>query len=215
MKIASGIVCCAFLAGLSIDSASAYPITVRVAGHVIQMQDSTGMISPQVSLSQPVTAIYTYDTAMPLASGGGLTTYAPSTDQASIAVNIGPFVFQSGSASQLEVIVTPQGMGKFDEATFWFNAFNNPPLSNGIPVAYTQLVFFDSTGLWPASTSPPASAPSLANFADSKIFVGNAYGTSTYSITAQVDSVILVLPMEVSPAWGSFLPQQHFDAAVF
>jgi hypothetical protein len=147
--------------------------------------------------------------------GGDNNHYAPPATQTNIVVNIGPFTFQTGSTSQFYVTVTPPG-SKGIEGILAIDAINNPPLANGSPVDHISIDFMDTTGQWPTSAAPPAGAPSLGSFADSQISVEGPVNQNYYQIVVQVDSVALVPPaIEVSPTAGSFLPQQHFDAAVW
>jgi hypothetical protein len=97
------------------------------------------------------------------------------------------------------------------------DTFNNTPLANGSTVDHIQIDFLDTTGQWPASSDPPAGAPAPASFADSQIYIEQGpFNQNYYQIVAQVDSVELVSStIAISPTAGSFLPQQHFDAAVW
>jgi hypothetical protein len=61
MKNVSWIACCTLLTGFGAGSLAAQPISVQVTGHVVGWQDNTGMLSPYLPLSLPVTATYTYD----------------------------------------------------------------------------------------------------------------------------------------------------------
>src|SRR5262249_11704344 len=75
--------------------------------------------------------------------------------------------------------------------------------------------FYDLTGQWPTSDDPPDGAPMLASFEASQISVMGPPNENYYFISIAIDSVALLAgSAEVSPAAGTFLPQQHFDAAV-
>jgi hypothetical protein len=212
MKKASLIACWTVLAGFSAHTVSAHPVTVRVTGHVTQLTDYSGQISPYIALSQPVTVVYTYDTVEPVDPQSS-NQYNPPGTQTSIVASIGPFTFQTGSSSQFHVWVSHQGKG--GDGQLSIDAYsNNPPLSNGIAVNDIRIDFIDPSGQWPTSADPPDGAPSLASFAESQISVTGPPDANYYSIIVQVDSVALLGAAEVSPSAGTFLPQQHFDAAV-
>jgi hypothetical protein len=215
MKVVSSIACCTVLAGLSIGTASAQPISVKVTGHVVSWQDNTGLVGPYLPPSSTVTAVYTYDPneAASLSLPPGR--FSLPSSHASIVINIGPFTFQTGQTSRLEAQVTP-GIPGSNWGSVAFQGYQNPSLPNGVPVDFMSINFLDSTGQWPTSSGVPDGAPNLTSLADSQITVSGPWTMSGYyQIMAQVDSVELLPPaIEVSPSAGSFLPQQHFDAAI-
>lgn len=214
MKQSASLVCCSLLLGLGVDGAVAQPVTVQVTGHVTQVIDDTGLIGLYVAYSQPVTATYTYDTVEPTSPfywDPPTAVYAPPPTQTNFKVNAGPFTFLTGSSSQFQIQVGA-GVPGSAYGLLWLDAYNNPPLSNGVTVDGIVFDFQDPSGQWPTSTAPPVSAPGFTNFVDSQLTVSGAY----YQITIQIDSATLLPPaLEIAPATGRFLPQQHFDAAVW
>jgi hypothetical protein len=93
--------------------------------------------------------------------------------------------------------------------------YGNPPLANGLPVDLISISFTDPSGQWLTSTAPPDGAPAITDFSRSQLTVSGPFNQNYYQVV-QVDSATLVPPaIEVSPTAGSFLPQQHFDAAVW
>jgi hypothetical protein len=213
MKFLSWIAGCALLTGLGTGTLAAQPISVQVNGHVIGWQDNTGLIGPYLPLSVPVTAVYTYDPSGP-ASQISYDQWSLTSSAASIVVNAGPFTFQTGPATRLQAVIDPAA-NHFGQ--FALQGYSpNPPLPNGLTVDFIAVSFMDPTGQWPTSSMLPVAAPALTDFSQSQITVsGLLTQTGWFQITAQIDSVQLLPPkIEVSPQTGSFVPQQHFDAAV-
>ena len=210
MKHVSGIVCCTVLTGLLAGPlAAAQPISVQITGHVTQSQDNTGLINNHLQISQPVTAIYTYDTSGPAIPDPMPPEFALSAATTSIVVSAGDLNFQTGPSSRIEAIIQPGN-------EFALYGYQNPPLSNGVAVDYIAVIFNDQSGQWPTSTLLPTGAPALSSLAYSTITVQGPQTTTGYfSIQIQIDSVQLLPPaIQVSPPAGNFLPQQHFDASV-
>jgi hypothetical protein len=218
MKKSVGLACCSLLLGFGVESAMAQPVTVQVTGHIVGLSDSTNQIAPLLTLFEPVTATYTYDTVEPISPyvyAYPSVVYAPPATQTNFTVNAGPFTFQTGSSSRFQVQVSA-GVPNSMEGNLILTALGNPPLPNGIPVDDISFNFFDPTGQWPTSTAPPAGPPLLTSFANSQITVSGPMNQNYFQVSIQVDSVGPIPPVvSISPATGRFLPQQHFDAAVW
>jgi hypothetical protein len=213
MKHASWIACCTLCAGFGMGTAAAQPISVKITGHIVQLQDDTGLLSPYLPPTTPITTTYTYDPSAPIIQTG-YGQYTLPSSSASIVVNTGPFTFQTGQATRLQALVNPGTPGSAS-GSFSLQGYQNPPLANGLQVAFIGISLMDPTGQWPTSTALPVGAPGMTNFVYSQVIIsGGGTGTS-YQITTEIDSVELLPPaIEVSPATGSFVPQQHFDAAI-
>jgi hypothetical protein len=214
MKNVSWIACCTLLTGFGAGALAAQPISVQVTGHVVGWQDNTGLLSPYLPLSLPVTATYIYDPSAP-ASSMGPGQYSLSASSASLVVSMGPFTFQTDPASRMEAQIT-QGVPGSTWGMAEFQGYQNPSLPNGVDVDFIGVNFLDPTGQWPTSALLPNAAPNLTSYANSQIVVSGPNTTTGYfQITTQIDWVQLLPPaIEVSPQTGSFIPQQHFDAAV-
>jgi len=214
MKFLSWMAGCALLTGLGTGTLAAQPISVQVTGHVTGWQDNSGLIGPYLPLPLPVTATYTYDPSGPVTPSGA-NQYDLSPSSASIVVNAGPFTFQTGPGSTLQARISQGVPGSYwGEATF--QGFQNPPLPNGVNVSLIWISFLDPSAQWPTSGFLPTGAPALTDYSASQMTItGTGPGNAFFQITMQIDSAQLVPPqIEVSPQTGSFVPQQHFDAAV-
>ncbi|HEY6922630.1 MAG TPA: hypothetical protein VI653_04115 [Steroidobacteraceae bacterium] len=213
MKKMLWIACCALLAASSAATVSAQPISVQITGHITQWWDSTGLVGPYLS-SQTVTATYTYDPSGPVIPVGG-GQYTLPAGSSSIVVNAGPFVFQTGGASVMQARIM-QGVPGNTWGQAEFQGYQNPSLPNGLSVDLIDINLMDPSGQWPSSYSLPDGVPNLASYANSQVMLMGSMPTAgNYQIMAQIDSVQLLPPaIEVSPKTGTFIPQQHFDAAV-
>jgi len=214
MKLLSWIAGFAVLTGLGTGTLAAQPISVRVKGHVTGWYDTSGLVGPYLPVPLPVTATYTYDpngTVIP--SGGNQYSLSPTT--ASIVVNAGPFTFQTGPGSTLQARIS-QGVPGSYWGEFTIQGFQDPPLPNGANVSLIWISFLDPAAQWPTSGFLPTGAPNITDFSASQMALsGSGPGNSSFQITIQIDSAQLLPPqIEVSPQTGSFVPQQHFDAAV-
>jgi hypothetical protein len=221
MKLRSHALLFVLLSGLCTASASATIVTVNLTAHITGVSDQNGVFYGQIATGQPVTATYTYDTntvnqnSPPQVVGQ----YQPATPPANIAVTVGAFSFQSNStlagSSQLQINVQPSSSGGF--SSFAINSSNNQAINPpGAGAAAINLFIVDATGQWPSSIALPTNAPTQ-NFSTtafpSQLQIQGAQ--NNFQLTAQIDSAVLAPPaVQVSPASGSFLAQQHFDAAL-
>lgn len=221
MKLASSILCCTLL-GIGVGSALASPITVSVTAHVTQLSDSAGALGGQIPVGQVVTGTYTYETSTPnlRSTTEGWGQYQPSIPPASVSLTAGSLVFQSGRASQITVDVGINGLNPLAPAGvgMQIEVIGAQTLASGAFINVLDIDFSDPTGQFPSSIALPTGAPSLQSLANSEIRItGGIDGRNpgNWSLYAQIDSVQLVPPsIEVIPAAGDILPQQHFDAAL-
>jgi len=212
MKRFAWIACCTLLAGFGAGPLAAQPVTVQVTGHVVAWEDGTGLLSGYLTPLPSVTAIYTYD---PNAATFGSPSfgYTLPTSSSSIVVTVGSLTFQTGPASNIYAQIG-QGVPGSTSGIAEFYAYQIPSLPNGVGVDAINVTFLDPTGQWPTSYAVPSSAPNLTSYADSQITISGP-NTGYFQITIQIDSTQLLPPaIQVSPQAGSFIPQQHFDAAV-
>jgi hypothetical protein len=214
MKTALTILYSILLAGLGMGSASAQSISVKLTGNVASWSDSAGVLGGQVATGQTVTATYTYDASTPdLHPSPSTGRYEPSTAQgAGVRVDIGSLTFESNSSSAISVDVYPVPQGGTGGGYFSLVSLFNEPLANGTSVDQIAIVFA-SGNTTPISDALPSDPPNVQDFGFRRIrIVGAGYGME---VQAEITSAELVLPtIEVSPAAGSFLRQQRFDAAV-
>lgn len=206
MKRASYIVGCALSLGLGVESASADVVTVNVTAHVTQIVNDNVGIFAGINPGQSITGTYSYDTNTPLNNYGF---YQPASPPANVTVWAGPLTFQSLTTSLFAIFVTPSP-GAPTSASFSVNAMNDEPPGSGPTGDRISFSFGDSS--WPASNALPTGAPANQNLSTSQIVIQN--NPTGAELIAQIDSVALAPSLTLSPATGSFLTQQNFDAAV-
>jgi hypothetical protein len=209
MKTTS-LIACSVLTAMAASIASANPITVKLTGHVTYVQDS-GYLGGLVVLGQPVTATYTYDTSTPdVDSFPTSGWYNPTPAQGTSArIVIGATTFETAATSVYEARVITGPPASF---SLW-SQFNQP-LPNGTSVDVISFDFGNYSGGSSASDALPAGAPDLQLYTSRTMRVrGAPWGAM--EVRVGIDTAELVPPaIEVFPATGSFLSQQHFDGAV-
>ena len=209
--------------GLCAASASASIVTVNLTAHITGVSDQNGVFYGQIATGQPVTATYSYDTNTANQGFAQVGQYQPLTPPAKITVTVGAFTFQTNStsptltgSSQFQINVQPSSSG--GTSSFALNSSSvqsiNAPWAT---VAAINLLLVDATGQWPSSIALPTNAPTQ-NFSTgavpSQLQIQGAVQDG-FQVTAQIDSAVLAPPaVQVSPASGSFLAQQHFDVAL-
>lgn len=213
MKTASCILYGTLLSALSIGAATARPISVKLTGHVSGVTGGDIYLGGQVQLNEAVTATYTYDTSAPDLDASGNGAYElPVADGAAVRIVIGTFVFESDSASQITASVSPSS--ELGPGGWSLTSSPNKPLPDGTLVDWIQVYFGDYTGTGFTSDALPDGAPDVQAFDYRRIIVSGA-PWGAMEVDVDIDSAELVPPaIEISPASGKFLSQQHFDAAV-
>jgi len=227
MKMRSLALLFILFSGLCAASASATIVTVNLTAHITGVTDPNGAFLGQIVSGQAVTASYTYDTNTSNQGGNPQSgQYQPATPPANITATVGAFSFQSNvtppsglGSSQFQINVQPAPSGG-GFSSLAINSSSN--LATSFPGAPVQvgainLLLVDATGQWPTSIALPTNAPTQ-NFSTglvpSQLQIQGTQGNG-YQLNAQIDSAVLAPPVvQVSPASGSFLAQQHFDAAL-
>jgi hypothetical protein len=211
----------ATLATISMNVASADSITVNVTARVAGFQDYANALDGQVQIGQQISGSYTYATDLTDHNASATVgVYMPPPGQASTRLSVGSLVFESTSApneSTFDIGVeagNPSGGGY---SYFHLASRRNQPLPSGAEVEGIGIYFNDPSGHAPTSDVLPTDAPDLDDFPERYIVLEGYLGEGgLYSVMAVIESVELVPPqaIEVSPATGSFLSQQRFDAAL-
>jgi hypothetical protein len=114
MKHVPWIACCTLLTGLGAGPLAAQYISVQVNAHLVQWQDNTGLLGSHLQLSQPVTAIYTYDTNGPAIPDPMPPQYALSSTTTSIVVSTGGLTFQTGPSSSMGAVIQAGSPSEFE-----------------------------------------------------------------------------------------------------
>jgi hypothetical protein len=125
----------------------------------------------------------------------------------------GSLVFENVQPTQsIDILVNAQTTG---DGQFVMQSFENKPLTNGASVDTIQMEF-QGNGNVTATEALADAAPDLANYFLAQVTLdGNGSGGS-YVVRAQIEVADLIVAdtLNVSPASGTFIPNQHFDAAL-
>ncbi|MFC4309131.1 hypothetical protein ACFPN2_08575 [Steroidobacter flavus] len=213
MKKAALFVSSLLLSALACAPAMAEVVRVKVVARVINAVDMQGLFNGKIVQGSRLTGTYVYNTNTPdLSPDPSVGNYRPYANEARVRFATGGFVFESVQPTQ-EIYITVQAEEPGSAGAFWISSFQNKPLSNGTEVGNIMVQFF-GYGSVTQSTALPAAAPTLADYSTKSITI-NGPGLS-YFIRAEIESAELIVAdtLEVSPAAGSFLPNQHFDAAL-
>jgi hypothetical protein len=207
-----------FVSGLLLSAfvctpAMAEVVRVKVLARVTLAVDPQGQLNGKIVQGQRLTGTYVYNTNTPDQSPSpDHAEYRPYANEARVRFAAGGFVFENvAPTQQINITVDPEEPGS--GGTFWFSSFENKPLSTGATLG-SIMVRFHGSGSVTQSMALPTVAPTLAGYTTQEVRITGA-GLS-FMVTAEIESAELVVAdtVEVSPAAGSFLPNQHFDAAL-
>jgi hypothetical protein len=221
MRTPSFFFCATLLSILSMNADSADSVTVNLTARVTGFQDDANALGGQIQIGQEIRGSYTYATNLTdHHASAAIGVYMAPPGQASTRLSVGSLVFESSSAtneSTFDIGVeagNPSGGGY---GYFHLASRRNQPLPSGAVVDGIGIYFDDPSGHAPTSDVLPTQAPNLQDFPERYMVLDGFFGESgRYSVIAVIESVELVPPqaIEVSPATGSFLSQQRFDAAL-
>ena len=202
----SGLVLSALAAG----PVAAEPVRVRLTARVSEISDPNNELAGKIVLGTRVNGLYVYNTNTPDQSPYPEEgEYRPFANQARMRFAAGSHVFESAQPTQgISIYIFGDSSGT---GSFMMSSHDNKPLANGADVNEI-ILSFDGTGNLTQSDSLPNVAPILDDYWGKEVRIQGG----SYSLVAQVEASELIVPnaMVVSPAAGSFLPNQHFDAAV-
>lgn len=217
MKSTTTILCGTLLIATGMGPAVAGTVTWKLTGRVTGIFAPLGpVLGGQLEQDQPFTATLAYDPATEKEVGDSeWGNYVPSAALgASTRVSVGPFTFESRATSQFSAhVVNPAAPGISEH--FTFSSILNKALPSGASVSSISLSLFDSDGTVFNSEALPAIAFDFQAFGHRELHVEGGGNSMHFWITLHIETAELVPPeMDISPASGSLLPQQNFDAAV-
>lgn len=215
MKKAALFVSGLLLSALACAPAMAEVVRVKITARVSSVSDPIGQLNGKVVLGQRLSGTYVYNTNTPnMYPNPDYGMYQPYANEARVRLAAGGWVFESNQPTQgiiIEINAQTPGSGYFD---FWSQ--DNKPLSNGVGVVGIH-VNYQGTGSVTQSAALPAVAPTLSDYYVKEVGIyGDSSSGSGFQLTAQIESAELITTdtVQVSPAAGSFLPAQNFDAAL-
>jgi len=160
-------------------------ITIAISGQVTGVDDPSGHFGGQITVGNPITGTYTYDTAIldsnpdPMAGY-----YSYSTAPAGIHLAIGNFEFKTDSTHVAFTIgVTNNNLLGGD--VYWLDSSHNLPLPNGTLVQYISWQLNDPAGTALSNDALPLTAPDLSKWSSNTL---NIFRDRDYGITATITS---------------------------
>lgn len=212
MKKAALIFSGLLLSALACGSAAAETVRVRVTARVSNVSDSQGHLNGKVLVGQRVTGTYVYNSNTPnLSHIPGFGHYLPYTNEARVRFVVGGHVFESAQPTRgMAIFINPHSNGN---GQFILDNNQNKPLANGVIVDNIWMEF-GGTGNMTASEALPTVAPDLQGYWRKVVqFSGGGFA---FNVTADIEAAELIVAdaIEVSPAAGSFVAGQRFDAAL-
>lgn len=216
MKKAALFVGGLLLFALACAPAMAEVVRVKVTARVTQVSDPDGVLGAKIVQGSRLSGTYVYNTMTPpnTSYDPNLGRYQAYANEARMRFVAGGLVFENVQPTQwisLEV-----GRENFGAGSFRMLSQENKPLANAF-ISQISVQYF-GTGNVTQTTALPAVAPILTGYYQKEVLiVGSSSSTGASIIVgAQIETAELIVPeaIEVSPAAGSFLPGQHFDAAL-
>jgi len=209
----SGLLLSAFVSGI----ASAEVVRVRLTARVVEIQDPNSALAGKIVLGQRVNGLYVYNTNTPnLATFPNIGDYRPYANEARMRVAVGSLVFETNQPTQSIVIaIGLDGGSSGGWGLFHMSCRDNKSLADGTAVN-SIIAEFQGAGNVTKSVELPAVAPIPQTYTNREIRVSAAAPGGNYSIRAYIEAAELVIPdaIMVTPASGTFVANQHFDAAV-
>lgn len=207
----SGLLLSAFVSG----PAAAEVVRVRVTARVMQIDDPSSALAGKIVLGQRVNGLYVYNTNTPNTSTNpNVGEYRPYANEARLRVAVGSTVFESNQPTQgINIAIGPEtgGIGLFQ-----MNSSDNKLLADGTIVNQITMEF-QGQGNLTQSVALPNVAPVLQTYFTREFRINAIAPTgSSYTVRALIEVAERIVPdaIVVTPAAGTFVANQHFDAAV-
>lgn len=203
----SGLLLSAFASG----PAAAEPVRVRLTARVFAVSDPNNELAGKIVPGQRVNGIYAYNTntpnLSPIPGSGRYHTYANEYRLRFVA---GSLVFESTPTDGIMIFVN-SGNGIPNSGDFILSSTINKPLADGT-IVDSIFVDFRGSGNVTQSGALPTVAPDLSNYWKKEVTISGG----SFELRAQIETAELIetAAIKVSPAAGSFVANQHFDAAL-
>jgi hypothetical protein len=187
-------------------------VRVKLTARVVQVTDPQNQLNGKIVVGQRVNGTYVYNTNMPnQAPFPGAGEYQPYANEARMRFAVGGLVFESAQPTQgIHISVFPHTQGS---GQFIMGSTDNKPLSNGATVDMIYMNF-QGVGTLTQSVALPSVAPDLIGYGTKSVSLsGSGFA---YDVETEIEAAELIGAgsIEFSPAAGSFIPSQHFDAAL-
>ncbi len=202
-----------WLSALVSGPVAAEPVRVRLTARVIEVNDPGNGLAGKVVVGQRVNGTYVYNTNTPNRSTvPGTGEYVPYANEARMRFAVGSLVFESAQPTQgITISIFPGSSG----GQFKMTSFDNKSLANGTAVNDLTLELIGSGNVTQSEALPNA-APALNGYWTRRVRISGFAPAGSFMIQAEIEAAELIVTdaIVVSPASGSFVANQHFDAAV-
>ena len=213
MKTAALFLSGLLLSALASGPASAEPVRVRLTARVTQVDDPGSALAGRIVVGQRVNGLYVYNTNTPNQAPDPdiFGDYRPYANEARVRFAAGGLVFESKQPTQgIQIFVNPQSQ-------FSISSVDNKDLADGSTVYSIWMAIGGGTGNVTESSALPNVAPILQDYWTREVVInGNAAAGGEYMLRAYIEAAELIEAdaIVVSPASGTFVANQGFDAAV-
>ncbi|WP_116809913.1 hypothetical protein [Steroidobacter cummioxidans] len=199
------------LSALACAPAMAEVVRVKVMARVSHVNDYYGSLNGKIIAGTRMSGTYVYNTNTPNQSQDPQFTgeYHPYANEARVRFAAGGFVFESNQPTQgITIQIQPENSSL---GQFFYVSDDNKPISNDNGVMQIIMRLMGS-GPVTQSSALPAVAPDLTGYHSKDVLI---FGTN-FDLRAEIESAELIVAdaIEVSPASGSFVHGQQFDAAL-
>lgn len=179
------------LGGLLGGPAGAAPVTVRLVGHVISVDDPERLLAGSVPVGSALAGEYTFDTATPDAQPDpSLGVYHHRAAPAGIGVTVGHYRFANDPGEfdlRVQIFHHPA-----DPDSYAVASHDNLPLDAAVNVREIFWYLADEQGTTLSSDHLPATPPDLTRFSALNRFylAGEGGPESSYLIVAVIDQAV-------------------------
>ncbi|MET0498933.1 MAG: hypothetical protein ABW106_11785 [Steroidobacteraceae bacterium] len=187
---------------------------MRVGARVAEIQDSGNVLAGKIVLGQRVTGTYVYNTNTPnLSPIPALGEYRPYANESRMRFAVGSTVFEAAQPTQGTVIYL--NADEFSNGQFLMRSNDNKPLASGALISDITLRIAGQ-GNVTQSVALPTVAPDLAGYWTKEVVIDGTLGGNSFHVRAVLETAELIVAdaLTVSPASGSFVANQRFDAAL-
>jgi hypothetical protein len=214
MKKATLFVGGLLLATLACAPAMAETVRVKVTARVTQAQDPGGVFNGKIVEGSRLSGTYVYNTNTPdYSEEPEWARYRPFANEARMRFVAGGIVFENIAPTQgITILVDPEET--FGSGAFEMVSEQNKTLASGASVSEISVRFHGFGSVTQTKALPTAAPAPLADYFIKQVLITG--GNGSFILSADVESAELIVAdtVQISPAAGSFLPNQNFDAAL-
>jgi hypothetical protein len=179
---------------LSFTPIKAEIITIGLTGLVDYVDDPYNLLQGSVSVDNPITGYYTYESTTPDTNPSSTVgDYWHYSAPAGVSLTVGGYTFKTDLSDVKFLMEVVNNHSSMDN--YLFGSYNNLSLSNGVPVMHVSWQLDDYSGTALSSTDLPTTAPVLADWQYDYLHLSGGYSEPVkqeFLITGHVISVQLI-----------------------